>query len=743
MADVFISYARDDQAMARRVARALQAEGMDVWWDADLPAHRAYSEEIERNLEVAKAVVVIWSAPAAKSQWVRAEADFARNAGKIVQAQVDSTLPPIPFNQIQCANLKSWRGGGSHAGWSKLRGSVRALITGEAAAPQRIGKEAWWKQRRFQAAAGVLVIALLAALWLAPQWLRSGDGKRPVVAVLPFESLDKRDASLVAGIWEDTRQALSRNPQLLVLGPNTSEQLAEDGKTATRAADYLVEASVRSAGDRVKVSANLVRTEDGAQMWSESFDRRLDDVFQLQQQIAGEIEGRIRGRLAKRGGTLPQHIATTGEIYALYSEARANIRNRRMNKYDESRKQLQEVVRRDPNFAPGWATLAVAKTFFGSGNDVDSAAEADARRAIALAPNLAAGHAALGLALGRKGPAAKAALERALELDPNDIEAMNWLANAVSMEGDQKAAAQLRDRILEIEPLWWPAILNKVNALTNIGDLSAAEEEIARLEKLGDSQSAALISMHVANRKGDLSTAVNIGLERYRSAPADERAMLGNLLFSPLAQLQMFDILDKISPPPSPWIPYIRRNDPKAIGMFEAQFEPRQFWTFGELGIVGARVYLLNDQAAGLARMYHRAADSPEEFAKLVGKARIADVGPIAALALKRTGEQAEARRLLEIALENAQEEQGSPEDQQVRVARIYAVQGKTEEAIGLLSSAVRRGWIPPYLPIHVDIALDPPLAELNKDPRFEVLRQQILDHLKKERAELGPVKLN
>jgi predicted negative regulator of RcsB-dependent stress response len=141
--------------------------------------------------------------------------------------------------------------------------------------------------------------------------------------------------------------------------------------------------------------------------------------------------------------------------------------------------------------------------------------------------------------------------------------------------------------------------------------------------------------------------------------------------------------------------------------------------------------------------MYHRAANSPEEFAKLVGKARIADVGPIAALALKRTGEQAEARRLLEIALENAQEEQGSPEDQQVRVARIYAVQGKTEEAIGLLSSAVRRGWIPPYLPIHVDIALDPPLAELNKDPRFEVLRQQILDHLKKERAELGPVKLN
>jgi adenylate cyclase len=91
--DVFISYARADQALARRVAKGLQAAGLDVWRDADLPAHRAYSEVIERNLETAKAVVVLWSKTAAESQWVRAEADFARNAGKLVQAQVDGTLP--------------------------------------------------------------------------------------------------------------------------------------------------------------------------------------------------------------------------------------------------------------------------------------------------------------------------------------------------------------------------------------------------------------------------------------------------------------------------------------------------------------------------------------------------------------------------------------------------------------------------------------------------------------------------
>ena len=78
-----------------------------------------------------------------------------------------------------------------------------------------------------------------------------------------------------------------------------------------------------------------------------------------------------------------------------------------------------------------------------------------------------------------------------------------------------------------------------------------------------------------------------------------------------------------------------------------------------------------------------------------------------------------------------------------VTLARIYAVQGRTNEAIGLLSTAIRAGWLPPWLPIHTDIALDPPLNELRKDSRFEKLRQQILGHLAKERAELGPVSLN
>ena len=743
MSEVFLSYARDDQSVARRVAKGLEAAGHDVWWDSQLPAHRAYSEEIERRLEQAKAVVVLWSTSAVQSQWVRAEADFARSRGKLVQAQLDDGLPPMPFNQIQTASLKGWRGNVRHAGWEKLATSVAALVSGEEPVTKAAEASRWWAapRARWLAAAGVLL--LLLAAFVGMQFIDAGETKRPRVAVLPFESLDSRDASLVAGIWEDTRQAIGRNPQLLVLGPNTAEEIADKDSAAVRKiADYLVEASVRSTGDRIRVSANLVRTKDGSEMWSKNFDRRLDDVFALQSEIAGEIEGHIRGRLATRGGTQPENIATSGEVYALYSDARAKIRKRQTGRFEEAHKQLEQVVRMDPNFAPGWATLAVIKTFGFGSQASTSSAEADARRAIALAPNLAAGHAALGF-VHREGPAAQASLKRALVLDPNDIEAIHWLANSLDGATQRDEIIRLYNKVIELEPLWWPAVLNKLNLLFEGGDTAAADAELARVEKIGDERMIAAIKTEIFSRRGDLSGAINVGLGYYKQASASEREFLGSFVVGPLLQLGLLDIADRISPPPSDFVPFIRTNNPRVLDQFETRFSPEKFWTYGYLAVVGGRVYLLNNEGPRLAKQYRAVASTPEEFEKVVGRDRLAMIAPVAALALRSVGDEDQAQRLLALA-ETVATPAGRPNrDEMVTLARIHAVQGDTDKAIGLLSAAIRGGWLPPYLPIHTDIALDPPLLELNKDPRFEPLRQLILRHLAKERAELGPVRLN
>jgi adenylate cyclase len=127
MSDIFISYARSSEEQAELVEQALRDAGYSVWRDAELPAHRTYAEVIEERLKSADAVVVLWSAEATKSQWVRAEADGARQFGTLVQASVDTTIPPMPFNQIQCADLKGWEGSTDHPGWRKLAASVSSL----------------------------------------------------------------------------------------------------------------------------------------------------------------------------------------------------------------------------------------------------------------------------------------------------------------------------------------------------------------------------------------------------------------------------------------------------------------------------------------------------------------------------------------------------------------------------------------------------------------------------------------
>src|SRR5580698_4465063 len=108
MSDVFISYARSTAAQAQQVAEALRALGYGVWRDDELPAHRAYAEVIEERLKAAKAVVVIWSGEAVRSEWVQSEADRARADRKLVQLRVDDAALPMPFDRIQCADLTGW-----------------------------------------------------------------------------------------------------------------------------------------------------------------------------------------------------------------------------------------------------------------------------------------------------------------------------------------------------------------------------------------------------------------------------------------------------------------------------------------------------------------------------------------------------------------------------------------------------------------------------------------------------------
>jgi tetratricopeptide (TPR) repeat protein len=130
LADVFISYARATDDFARTIADALRAQGYSIWFDEELPANRVFADVISEQLDEAKAVVVVWSSAAAASQWVRSEANRAREKGTLVQLCIDSARLPLPFDQIQCLDFSGWDGSPSAKNWHRLVASVDELVSG-------------------------------------------------------------------------------------------------------------------------------------------------------------------------------------------------------------------------------------------------------------------------------------------------------------------------------------------------------------------------------------------------------------------------------------------------------------------------------------------------------------------------------------------------------------------------------------------------------------------------------------
>ena len=126
MADIFLSYARQDAAAAERVARELAKHGWSIWFDQELRAHEDFADVIAKELEEARAVLVLWSPAAVESHWVRSEANRARELHKLVQAQLGPVRLPMPFDQIHCADLGKWRSAKS-AGWTQVLRSLSEL----------------------------------------------------------------------------------------------------------------------------------------------------------------------------------------------------------------------------------------------------------------------------------------------------------------------------------------------------------------------------------------------------------------------------------------------------------------------------------------------------------------------------------------------------------------------------------------------------------------------------------------
>jgi hypothetical protein len=163
LADVFISYRRDNQTAVQRLVEALRAEGVAVWWDQDIAPDAPWEETIEHELTAANALIVAWSPSAVVSENVKAEARRAKRHGKLVQAFLEPCEPPLFFGERQGVSLVGWKGDRADARFQKLVAAVRALVAGKAP-PQDVGHTPHPARRWRMAGAGAAVVAVLIAI---------------------------------------------------------------------------------------------------------------------------------------------------------------------------------------------------------------------------------------------------------------------------------------------------------------------------------------------------------------------------------------------------------------------------------------------------------------------------------------------------------------------------------------------------------------------------------------------------
>jgi hypothetical protein len=168
MARIFISYAHEDQAAAKRLVDALAREGLEAWWDHAIPPGRSWDEVIGQRIGAADVVVVIWSQRSVASNFVKEEAQLAYDAGKLLPVKVEEVEPPVGFRRVHAANLVGWRGDGQHLQWRALVEEVRQRLgapTSHQAPPAaRIARPPW----RLIAAGVIAVSAVALGVWLRP-----------------------------------------------------------------------------------------------------------------------------------------------------------------------------------------------------------------------------------------------------------------------------------------------------------------------------------------------------------------------------------------------------------------------------------------------------------------------------------------------------------------------------------------------------------------------------------------------
>jgi TolB-like protein/tetratricopeptide (TPR) repeat protein len=340
------------------------------------------------------------------------------------------------------------------------------------------------------------------------------------VAVLPFaDTSEKKDQEYFSdGLSEELIDLLGRVPGLRV--PARTSSFYFKGKQATLAeiakalsVSHVLEGSVRKSGQQLRVTAELVRVADDTRIWSETFDRKLDDVFKVQDDIAGAVVKALKISLLA-GQQVYSAPTTNSEAYASYLRGKAIMRGGTQEDFSQAQSYFERAVAIDPAFAPGWAALGDMRAdLYGSFRvprryqEVAGSAHAEASRALALDPNLPDAHLALGriaFLIDLDWDTATRELSRTVELAPGNATAWRFRSYLAGTLGDDAQQRSFAERAIASDPLdYWNYFAAAVAGYTG-GRLAEGEQLFRRAFELNDRAGAVhaiFVRLLIANGK--------------------------------------------------------------------------------------------------------------------------------------------------------------------------------------------------------------------------------------------------
>ncbi len=465
MADIFVSYSREDRQRVEPLVDALEKRGHSVWWDPEISPGDDFEALIADELANAKTVIVVWTADSVGSRWVKGEARDAADRGVLAPVSFGDARLPIDFRAIHTTNLDGWNGDPASDAFQSLCKSLDVKLA------------------LHQKNSGFTPTA-------------KDDRPTISICVLPFSNMsgDPEQEYFSDGVTEDIITDLSKVGALSIVSRNTAfsfkgkqvdvPQVARQTKVS-----HVLEGSVRKAGNRVRITAQLIDAVNDDHVWADRYDRDLDDIFALQDEISEAVVAALKLNLLPEEKRALEHRSTTSsKAYKFYLMARQFSIMGNERHQEIIVRLCKRAVELDPAYAQPWATMAIAQwdMYRRSASEDDGLKAAE--RAIELDPSLADAHAALGAAhsgQGRYEEGLKASLS-ALKIDPNSYDGNRVAGNCCQMLRQYDDAIRYYETAASVVETEFAAASFAPQCYEAKGDLAgarmAAKRALARIE---------------------------------------------------------------------------------------------------------------------------------------------------------------------------------------------------------------------------------------------------------------------